>query len=155
MTRKTWIIIIAAIILAFIIIQFFQPAKNSAKASTDNEIIFRLQIPINVKKNIVNACYDCHSNNTRYPLYAKIAPISWLLNNDIKEAKVKMNFSEWGQYDKMKQLKLLTDICDELTAGEMPLKAYVFMHSNAKLNPDQVNEICKWTEDAGEEVLRK
>ena len=153
--RKTWIIIIISIILAFAIIQFFQPAKNTVKASTTSDIVFHLQIPSNVKKIIVNACYDCHSNNTHYPLYANVAPISWLLNSDIKKAKKKMNFSEWGQYDKKEQLKLLTDICDELTQGEMPLKSYVFMHSNAKLNPDQVDEICKWTEDAGEEVLSK
>jgi len=152
--NRTWIIVII-IVAALIIMQFFQPERNQQRVATQDDIFFQLQVDQLVKKNIVNACYDCHSNNTRYPFYANFAPVSWLLAKDIRHAKEHVNFSEWGKYDKKKQLKILTEICDELTAGEMPLKSYVFMHSNAILNDMQVKNICDWTDAAAEEVFKK
>lgn len=152
--KKIWIII-GALFVIFIIIQFFQPAKNDKVANPKNDIVFALQIPTNVKQKIVNACYDCHSEKTVYPFYNRIAPVSWIMAHDIKEGKSHMNFSAWATYDKKKQIKLLGDICDELKAGEMPLKSYVLMHSRAVINEKEVADICAWTETAAEEVMNK
>lgn len=153
--RKPWVIIALLILAALVIIQFFPPQKNIQKATTTDDIFFQIEVDKLVKKNIVNACYDCHSNNTRYPFYAKFAPISWILNRHIVEGKEHLNFSEWATYDKKKQLKLLTEICEMVTDGEMPLKSYTFMHSSAILNEKDVSGICTWTEAAAEEVFNK
>ena len=153
--KKIWIYILVSLAAVLIIIQFIQPKRNITKGETTDAIIFQLQIPTNVREDIANACFDCHSNNTRYPFYANFAPVSWFLDNDIKRGKRHLNFSEWGKYDKMKQLKLLNDICDELKTHEMPLKAYKWMHSSAHLNEKQIEDICNWTNSAGEEVLSK
>jgi len=153
--RKPWVIIAIAVVAVLVIIQFFQPERNLSKVASTDDIFFQVQADQLVKKNIVSACYDCHSNNTRYPFYANFAPVSWMLNNHIKEGKEHLNFSEWGKYDKKEQLKLLSDICDELTAGEMPLKSYKLMHSNAVLNEKEVENICAWTDSAAEEVFNK
>ena len=123
------------------------------KKYKQGDIIFSVEIPALVKKKIVNACYDCHSDKTAYPFYNRIAPVSWLLANDIRKAKEKLNFSDWISYDRKKQIKLLTDICDEITAGEMPLKAYVIMHSKAVINEKELDEICQWTEQASEQIM--
>jgi cbb3-type cytochrome oxidase cytochrome c subunit len=153
--KKPWVIITLVIIAALIIIQFFQPEKNITKAATTDEIFFQVQCDQLVKKNIVNACFDCHSNNTRYPFYFKFAPVSWMMARHVKEGKSKLNFSEWAKYDKKEQLKHLDDICEVVTDGEMPLKSYTFMHSSAILNKDDVENICKWTDTASEEVFNK
>ncbi len=153
--KKTWIYILVSLAVIFIIIQFFQPKKNISKGETTEDIIFQLQIPSNVRGNLANACFDCHSNNTRYPFYNNFAPVSWFLNYHITHAKKHLNFSEWGTYDKKKQLKLLNDICEELNSDEMPLQSYVWMHSSANLNEKEKKDICDWTDSAGEEVLKK
>ena len=110
-------------------------------------------MPSSVKKTLVNACYDCHSDKTRYPVYGKVAPVSWILGRHIREGKEQLNFSRWASYDRKTRIKLLTAVCDEITTGEMPLKGYVYMHSRAVLNEKQIEEICQWTEEAAENVM--
>lgn len=151
--KKTWLIIIGIIIALLILIQFFQPRKNDSIANPQNDIVFQFDMPSSVKKSLVNACYDCHSDKTKYPLYGKIAPASWLLAKHIRDGKEHLNFSHWADYDKKTRIKLLTSICDEITSGEMPLKGYVFMHSKAVLNEKQIEEICLWAEEAAVQVM--
>lgn len=153
--KKNWLIIIGSVVGLLIIIQFFQPEKNENIRDPRKDIVFALEVPSGVKKKIVNACYDCHSEKTVYPIYSRVAPVSWLIGNHIRKGKENLNFSAWADYDRKKQLKLLTDICDEITAGEMPIKGYVFMHSSAVLNEKDIEEICAWTEAAAEQVLGK
>lgn len=153
--KRTLIIIFASLLFVFIVIQFFPPKKNDNLVNPQNDIVFKLEIPTAVKKKIVDACYDCHSNKTAYPFYNRIAPVSWLLARDIRHAKEHLNFSEWAGYDRKEQIKLLSKICDEIKAGEMPLKSYVFMHSRAVINPKELADICLWTEQASEQVMNK
>ena len=153
--KKTWIIIIGIFIFLFIVIQFFPPRKNDKLLNPQDDIVFALEIPTAVKKKIVDACYDCHSDKTVYPFYNNIAPVSWIMANHIREGKAHLNFSEWANYDRKKQMKLLSDICDEVTAGDMPLKGYVFMHSKAVINEKELKDICDWTEQAAEQVMSK
>lgn len=151
--NKRWIIILAAFVALLILIQFYQPAKNEAKSATEDDIVYHVSIPAHVKKKLVSACYDCHSNKTHYPFYARIAPVSWIIGSHIKNGKENLNFSEWARYDKRKQLKILSEICDEVKSGDMPIRGYVFMHSSAIINEKELADICTWTETAAEEVL--
>jgi hypothetical protein len=151
--KKAILIIVGVLAAGLIIIQFFPPEKNEVIANPGNDIAFQVQIPADVKKSLVNACYDCHSGRTVYPFYNRIAPVSWILANHVREGKEQLNFSEWSTYSKRDRIKLLTAICDEVTAGTMPLKGYVFMHSKAVLNENQIEAICAWTETAAEEEM--
>ena len=153
--KKIWKIIVIALIVLLIGIQFIRPEKNDKLVNQENDIVFHLQMPSDVKKKLVDACYDCHSNKTRYPFYNNIAPVSWIMARHVKEGKEHLNFSEWATYDKKKQLKYLTEICEVITDGEMPLKSYKLMHSSAVLDPGQIEAMCDWTEKAGEEVIGK
>jgi len=152
--KKSWIIL-GSVGLIFIVIQFFQPEKNDKLVNPQNDIVFVLEVPVPVKKKLADACYDCHSNRTAYPVYNRIAPVSWLLAKHIREGKEHLNFSEWANYEKKEQIKLLTAICEEITDGEMPLKSYVFMHSRAVINKKEIEDICRWTETASEEIMVK
>lgn len=152
--KKAWIII-GVVCGIFIIIQFIRPEKNDKVANPQNDIVLSVQIPVNVKEKIVNACYDCHSEKTRYPFYNRLAPVSWILARHIKDGKEQLNFSGWANYDEKKQIKLLNEICEVITDGEMPLKSYVFMHSRAVINEKELEDICAWTEQAAEQIMNK
>lgn len=150
---KRFILILGAmLVLAFIVIQFFRPSKNSSPVTTD-DIIYNLEIPSGVKRTLVNACYDCHSNQTRYPWYSNFAPASWIMANHVKEGKEHLNFSEWKLYSKREQISQLTDICEMIEKGEMPLKSYTFMHSEAIILEYQIKDLCTWTEDAARSIM--
>lgn len=90
------------------------------------------------KKVLVTKCADCHSNETRWPLYARLAPGSWLMERDIIEARKKMNLSMWQQIPADTQDVLIGKIIHEAKSGEMPLLQYRLLHAGATLTPTDV-----------------
>lgn len=91
------------------------------------------------------ACYDCHSNETVWPWYAGVAPISWLLARDVREGRAELNFSTWDRYDAAKRKKKLKESWDEVTEGEMPPWFYVLAHPEARLDPAATELLRTWT----------
>lgn len=91
---------------------------------------------------VARACENCHSNQTNWPWYSHVAPVSWLVAHDVKEAREALNFSEWAGYSAERQRKLLRESCSEVKEGEMPMSAYVLMHPEAKLTAGDVTAIC-------------
>ncbi len=78
------------------------------------------------------ACFDCHSNQTRWPWYSHVAPVSWFVQHDVDDGRKHLNFSEW-----QKKYKDADDAPEVVTEGEMPLSVYVWMHAEAKLSTEQ------------------
>jgi hypothetical protein len=150
--KKVTTVILVLLLVGFIVIQFFQPEKNFKQTTTEN-FVYQLEVPETVKKYLVNSCFDCHSNQTRYPWYGRIAPVSWILNKHIAEGKENLNFSEWAGYSKRKQLSLLNEICESAADRSMPLKSYISLHKDAELFDFEIEEICDWTEDAAENLI--
>jgi hypothetical protein len=145
-------ILAAIFFIAFVVIQFFQPDKNIGEISQEH--IFRQeQLPENVQQILSSACLDCHSDNTKYPWYDKIAPVSWMVNKHITEGKDELNFSEWGKFDAYDKIVALEDIRQEVERKTMPLKGYVAMHKEAKLSEEQVAELLAWIDKKGEELV--
>lgn len=146
-------IIAVAVIVAFVLIQFYQPEKN---ISTDSQnLIFKHeQIPENVQQIFKNACMDCHSNNTNYLWYHKIAPVSWLVNKHIIKGKKELNFSEWGKMDDYDKIGAVEDIRQELEQKTMPLKQYVLMHRKAKLTDEDRAAVFAWLDKKGNELVK-
>ena len=99
-------------------------------------------------QTLKNSCYDCHSNETSYPWYSHVAPFSWLVAKDVREGREELNFSRWAEYEMMEKLKKLDDISIEVGEGEMPMEIYTVIHPGAKLNPEQVQGIVAWAENA-------
>jgi len=135
--------IILFLLAAFIIIQFIHPAKNlAARGPQHIEAIYPM--PDNVKQIMRVACYDCHSDSTRYPWYNKVQPVAWWLNDHIKEGKGELNFSQFGTYDKQKQVKKLQKVVKLVNKDAMPLGSYLWIHKDAVLSPDQKKAIEDW-----------
>ena len=78
------------------------------------------------------ACFDCHSNETRYPWYSHVAPVSWLLAEHIEDGRRHLNFSEWHRMQKH-----AGEAAEMVEEGEMPLNEYVLLHKEADLNPEE------------------
>ncbi len=152
--KRILLITTGFIILAFIVIQFFQPEKNLSEPTTDDFFMQITDMPDSIKINIENACYDCHSNKTKYPFYAKIAPLSWYINKHVVEGKEELNFSEWGTFSKREKISALVDICEVLDKGSMPLKEYIKLHREASLSEKQVTDICNWTDELASEIMK-
>ncbi len=87
------------LIIILILIQFVRPDRNVSEIIEDDYSI-ELQVSNKVKELINTSCKDCHSNNSNYPWYSEIAPISWYLAYHVNDAKEHLNFSEWSNYNK-------------------------------------------------------
>lgn len=98
---------------------------------------------------IDRSCGDCHSNETTWPWYSSVAPVSWLIAHDVNEGRAELNFSEWGNYSPEKRAKLLKKSCEEAREGEMPLAIYTWLHPAAKPSATDIAELCSLT-DSGE-----
>jgi hypothetical protein len=135
-----------AIVLAsgFIIIQLVRPARTNPATDASRTIQSHIEVPANVDAILKRACNDCHSNETKWPWYSNIAPVSWLVNHDVNEGRRHLNFSEWGSYDERRADKKLDEIEEEVEHGGMPLPIYVSMHPEAKLSDEDRRIIHDW-----------
>jgi len=115
-----------------------------------------VQVPADVDSILRRACYDCHSNETRWPLYARVAPVSWLVARDVTGARSDLNFSEWGTDPEREPTpgQRLGGICSDLRKGIMPPRSYLLMHRGARVSPAQVERICQWTTTARQQLQR-
>jgi len=150
--RRILIIFLVIAVVAFIILQFFQPEKNN-NTDTTNLIFKHEQIPADVEAIISNACLDCHSNNTKSVWYDRIVPVSWMVKKHIDDGKKELNFSEWGKFDAYDKIGALEDIRQEVEQKTMPLKAYVMIHRDAKLSEEQVAALLAWIDKKGAELV--
>ncbi len=137
-------VILLIALAAFVVIQFIRPQKNVSNGDLSNDISKKFSIPADVQTELNNSCYDCHSNNTRYPWYAEVQPVGWLLAKDIREAKKNLNFSEFGAYRLRRQYIKLEQIADQVSEEEMPLPNYTIMHRDAKMSPERRTRLINW-----------
>jgi hypothetical protein len=103
-----------------------------------------LTAPLEIDGLLQRACYDCHSNETRWPWYAYVAPVSWLVAYDVHEARAHLNFSTWGEYPPRKQRHKLGELAEMIEEDEMPLWIYRPLHADAALTEDERAQLVGW-----------
>ena len=136
--------ILLGLLVVLLAIQLFRPEQNKSDAAEINDIAAIYPVPSQTGKLLRTACYDCHSNHTNYPWYAKIQPVAWWLNDHIVEGKRELNFSEFGTYSLKKQAHKLDEVAELVANGEMPLSSYTIIHGDAKLTDHQKQELTAW-----------
>lgn len=151
MMRKILKISILLLIVAFVVIQFFQPEKNTGEL-TSNHIFQNEKIPADVMNTLKNACMDCHSDQTKYLWYHRISPVSWMIYEHIKDGKKELNFSTWGEQDDYDKFGAFEDMSKEVERKTMPIKAYTFMHSTARLSDDERKALVDWCKMRSEQI---
>lgn len=139
MKKSKKLIGIVALVIV-VAIQFWPVDRTNPPVSSD------IQAPAQVKELFKSACYDCHSNETKWPWYGYIAPVSWLLAEDIEHARSHFNFSEWETIPADRRDRITHGIWEEVKDGEMPLPMYRLMHPDARLSEDQKNIIRDWSQ---------
>jgi hypothetical protein len=100
--------------------------------------------PTEVLTILQRACYDCHSNETEWPWYSKIAPASFLISSDVKNGRKEVNFSVWQRYDAPRKLRKLREIAKEVEKGTMPQPYYLLLHPESKLSARDRELVVKW-----------
>lgn len=111
---------------------------------TNPPVVSEVDAPEPVASILRRACYDCHSNQTRWPWYSRVAPASWLVAWHVHEARGALNFSEWPLLDFEAQDLAFGDIRDEISKGDMPLHSYTWIHRNARLTQEERDAIVRW-----------
>jgi len=132
------------IILVFVIFQFIPYGKDKTNPKTDKA--FEITASENIKNILKKSCYDCHSNETKWPWWSYVAPASWSIGDDVKGGRRALNFSIWKKYPPEKLKKLKLDIY-RTVAGPMPLPQYTWLHKNAKLTKKEIDIIRNWASD--------
>jgi hypothetical protein len=142
-TITKWLVIIVACL--FILLQLKRPARTNPVSESSQSIEAHVQMTPQVKEILDRSCSDCHSNNTKWPWYTNVAPVSWFIVDDVNQGRERLNLSEWGRMDRDRQDKKLRQICDEVEDSAMPLPSYLRMHPNAKLSEQDKKTLCDWT----------
>ena len=144
MTKK----VLIGLLIIFLVLQAFRPTRNSGDAMTNHDITHAVAVPDTVLGVLKSSCYDCHSNHTNYPWYTNINPIGLWLQHHVNEGKEELNFSEFGNYSHRRGAHKMDEIVEQLQVREMPLKSYLILHGNARLNEEQAAMIINWASEA-------
>ena len=144
MKRKYILPITLAVLL---LIQLIRIYKTNPPVDPKLDFKAAAHPPAEVLSLIRGACYDCHSDETRYPWYSNVAPVSWWLKHHVNEAKEHFNFSTLGIL-KPEDLKwALGTAGEELRKGNMPLGSYTWMHPEARLSAEQRALLAHWLDN--------
>lgn len=125
-SRRFWVRGGLVFVLAFVTIQFVPYGRDHVNPPVGAEPTWDSPETRALAKQ---ACFDCHSNETEWPAYSRVAPVSWLIQRDVSEGRAALNFSEW-----QRSQKEATEAAKEVLEGEMPLRIYWLMHAHAQLS---------------------
>ncbi len=145
MKKYFWIALIAFVV----IIQFISSKRPETIENESGDLLTVENVPEDVAALIRTSCYDCHSNQTHYPFYAYVAPVTWLVVRDVKKGREELNLSDWGTLEKAKKANVLSDIIDEVEDEEMPMAIYTAIHRNARLDSMERQQIIDWANQLG------
>jgi cytochrome c553 len=136
------------VIVVLVAVQWVRPARVNPAVDASLTVAHRLSPDARVTSVLQRSCNDCHSNETVWPWYSQIAPVSWMIAADVRDGRKQLNFSEWGKYPPGRQAELLRDICEEMRKRSMPERGYLLLHPEARLSDSDISEVCAWTQAA-------
>ena len=148
-----WTAIVFAVL--FVSLQFIRPAKTNPAIDQTRTLEQHVQMSEEVKSTLKRACYDCHSNETHWPWYSQVAPVSWFVTDHVNHGRNDLNFSDWSGYDKSTQAEYLRLIQATVKAEMMPLSSYLLAHSEAKLSPEDKTIISDWAKTERQRLISK
>jgi hypothetical protein len=136
--------ILSLFLVAFIGMQFVRPDRVNPPVMAGASL--KAKTPPHITALLDRACRDCHSNETSWPWYTNISPVSWFVADHVHHGRDHFNYSEWTSYDSDDQDKFLGAMCDLAKRERMPLPSYLLIHRASKLSPDDVTGLCTWSD---------
>ena len=143
--KKVFLRILLLLGAVFAVIQIYPPVVR------DNPpVTAEIDAPPEVMRILRRACYDCHSNQTRWPWYSYVAPASWFVTGHVHHARSEMNFSAWNEMPEMNRILFRGEIVDQVRKERMPMPSYLWLHRSAKISPADQEILRRWM--TGEEM---
>lgn len=137
-------IILLILLVAFVGIQFIPTKRNQSDTIPVTDFMLVNKVPNNIKTKLQVSCYDCHSNNTNYPWYNKVQPVSWFLESHINEGKAELNFNEWNSLSNRRKSSKLRSIIKQIESNKMPMESYTLIHKEAFFSEVEKQKIIDW-----------
>lgn len=134
------------LLIVLVIAQFFGSEKNQGEIASIDKFIEETHPSVEVELILKQACYDCHSNVTKYPWYSNITPINYWMAHHVNEGKEELNFSKWSSYSVKRKDHKLEEVIEMVEEKEMPLPSYTWTHKEAKLTDAQIKAVTDWAE---------
>ncbi len=135
-----------AVILFFGLSQFIKIDKTNPPVIAENDILNISNSSDKIKGLMKSACYDCHSNETKYPWYMDIAPISWWTKKHVNDGRSSLNYSEWNSYSEKTRRHKLEESALKVRKKWMPIRSYLLAHSEARISDTDRELLAKWFE---------
>lgn len=129
---------VAALAALFVVAQFIPVDYTNPPVQSD------VQAPAQVKSILVKACFDCHSHETKWPWYSKIAPVSWWVLGHVRDGRKDLNFSIWPTYNFASQDLIMREISKQVAGERMPLRSYTVGHPEARLTAEERQVLLDW-----------
>ena len=136
--------VLLAIIIFLGVSQFIKIDKENKIVNSSLDFLSIESPTKKISKMIQNQCYDCHSDETKYPWYADIAPISWWLKSNIDGARDFMNFSTWGLLTPKQKIAKMQECFEALQEEEMPVALYILMHDQSQFSEKETDSLQEW-----------
>jgi len=132
------------LVFLFLAVQSIRIDKTTEPVNPATDFIALTSANAEVANTLKIACYDCHSNQSSYPWYTNIAPVSWWIKHHINEGSHHLNFSIWGTYSEKRKSHKLEECIEMVEEGEMPMTSYTIMHGDAKLTDAQKLQLVEF-----------
>lgn len=129
-------------------IQCVRPDRTNPPTNPADAITAHLAVPAEARQVLDRSCRDCHSNETQWPWYSQVAPVSWWVIEHVNHGRSHFNYSAWNTYDRERRAELLDRSCALAKGRDMPLGSYLLMHGSARLSPEDIAVLCRWTRNA-------
>lgn len=131
--------IFIALLVVLVVLQFFQIDKTNPAVDESKDFLKTQNTPEEIASIIKTSCYDCHSNESKYPWYSNVQPAGWFLKGHIDEGREELNFSTFTDYELKRQDHKLEECIEYIEKDEMPLGSYNLVHREAALTEAQKN----------------
>lgn len=135
----------------FVVAQLIRPGMQNPSLDPNLDLQKAANPPAEVLSSLKKACYDCHSNETKWPWYSQIAPVSWWTANHVVEGREHLNFSTFAQLSPGDRAEALEEAGEAIQEGEMPMSSYLWMHPEAKLSGEEKQALLAWLSANGGE----
>jgi len=130
--------------------QSVRPARTNPPIDPARTLVALRPMPPDVARTFDAACRDCHSNDTRWPWYSHVAPISWFVIDHVNHGRSHFNVSDWAGYEPAEAARLLKKSCELVEDRSMPLGSYLLVHRSARVSPPARDALCAWAREGPE-----
>ena len=139
--------ILLGLVIILVLMQFYRIDKTNPPSVADNDFITLEQAPPAIATMLKNACYDCHSHESKYPWYTNVMPFSWWIKGHIDNGRKHLNFSKWAEYSTDKKTHKLEECSEMVRETKMPLTSYLIPHPEARITKEERETLAKWFEE--------